>query len=164
MEAVIQDMPADPDRAIVWSGDRLLLLDQRKLPAEERYLALSCAREIAEAIRSMVVRGAPAIGITAAYGVVLAARERFARGSGISMQRDQDAVQVLAALEDSHQRAWLFPEPIGEHYDRFFQCVYRLHNLGEHGRQRGFATRNSEHLRVGGDVPQDHMALLRREV
>jgi methylthioribose-1-phosphate isomerase len=79
MEAVIQDMPADPDRAIVWSGDRLLLLDQRKLPNEETYLALSHARETAEAIRTMVVRGAPAIGITAAYGVVLAARERFAQ-------------------------------------------------------------------------------------
>ncbi len=57
MEAVIQDMPADPDRAIVWSGDRLLLLDQRKLPAEERYLALSFARETAEAIRTMVLLG-----------------------------------------------------------------------------------------------------------
>lgn len=65
-----------PDNAIVWHDDRLLLLDQRNLPGETRFVACGSAAETARAITDMVVRGAPAIGITAAYGVVLAARER----------------------------------------------------------------------------------------
>ena len=65
-----------PDNAVVWHDDRLYLLDQRILPAETRFVALDSAAETARAITDMVVRGAPAIGITAAYGVVLAARER----------------------------------------------------------------------------------------
>ena len=60
-----------PDNAIVWQDDRLYLLDQRYLPHQTDYLALNSAREVAYAIRDMVVRGAPAIGITAAYGVAL---------------------------------------------------------------------------------------------
>ncbi len=61
--------------AIQWHGDFLRLLDQRRLPAETVYLDLRDAHETAEAIHDMVVRGAPAIGITAAYGVALAARQ-----------------------------------------------------------------------------------------
>ncbi|MGH8458423.1 MAG: S-methyl-5-thioribose-1-phosphate isomerase, partial [Nevskiales bacterium] len=59
---------------IRWRGDHLELLDQRLLPAEERYLAVHSAGDTAAAIHDMVVRGAPAIGIAAAYGVALAAR------------------------------------------------------------------------------------------
>lgn len=65
-----------PDNAVVWHDDRLYLLDQRILPAETVFVALNSAAETARAITDMVVRGAPAIGITAAYGVVLAARDR----------------------------------------------------------------------------------------
>lgn len=54
-----------------WRGDHLLLLDQRFLPEREEYLQLKDYREIADAIRNMAVRGAPAIGIVAGYGVVL---------------------------------------------------------------------------------------------
>ena len=72
-----------PDNAVVWHDDRLYLLDQRVLPGETRFIACNSAAETARAITDMVVRGAPAIGITAAYGVVLAARERFrADGAG----------------------------------------------------------------------------------
>ncbi len=59
---------------IRWLGDRLQLLDQRALPADERYLDYRDANAVAGAIADMVVRGAPAIGITAAYGAALAAR------------------------------------------------------------------------------------------
>lgn len=52
-------------------GRRLLLLDQRVLPAEERWIACPDAESVADAIREMVVRGAPAIGIAAAYGAAL---------------------------------------------------------------------------------------------
>ncbi len=69
---------ANAVRAIQWHGDFLRLLDQRRLPAETVYLDLHDARETAAAIRDMVVRGAPAIGITAAYGIALAARQHRA--------------------------------------------------------------------------------------
>jgi methylthioribose-1-phosphate isomerase len=54
--------------------DRVVLLDQRRLPDEEVEVECRSAREVAEAIRTMVVRGAPAIGVAAAYGYALAAR------------------------------------------------------------------------------------------
>ena len=58
-----------------WAGDRLVLVDQTRLPMEE--VERSCATwpEVAEAIRTLVVRGAPAIGVAAAFGVALAARQ-----------------------------------------------------------------------------------------
>lgn len=57
-----------------WDRERLELLDQRLLPGETRYLACANAGEVAAAIGNMAVRGAPAIGIAAAYGLALAAR------------------------------------------------------------------------------------------
>jgi len=63
----------DTVHAIEWSDNQLHLLDQRLLPAENIVLKFSDAPHVAEAIRDMVVRGAPAIGITAAYAVVLSA-------------------------------------------------------------------------------------------
>ncbi|MGB5622756.1 MAG: hypothetical protein WBN65_09705, partial [Gammaproteobacteria bacterium] len=59
-----------PVVAADWCDEACVLLDQRRLPAEERYLTLRHAEEVAVAIRDMVVRGAPAIGIAAAYGAV----------------------------------------------------------------------------------------------
>ncbi|MDR3417318.1 MAG: S-methyl-5-thioribose-1-phosphate isomerase [Nevskia sp.] len=59
---------------IGWLGDRLRLLDQRLLPMQEEYLDCRSAEEVAQAIHGMAVRGAPAIGIAAAYGLVLAVR------------------------------------------------------------------------------------------
>jgi len=57
---------------IRWRGDALELLDQRLLPREEIYVVCRDAAEVARAIREMVVRGAPAIGVSAAYGIALA--------------------------------------------------------------------------------------------
>ena len=54
-----------------WSGDRLELLDQTRLPGAEVWLACTVPEEVAAAIRTLAVRGAPAIGIAAAYGLVL---------------------------------------------------------------------------------------------
>jgi methylthioribose-1-phosphate isomerase len=59
----------------------LVLLDQRKLPQRAEYLEIRTARGVAEAIRAMVVRGAPAIGCAAAYGYALAASDAAARAS-----------------------------------------------------------------------------------
>ena len=73
-------LSAEKVKAIDWRGEALYLLDQRILPFEESWLPYTSAEGVAQAIRDMVVRGAPAIGIAAGYGVVLAARTRKAAG------------------------------------------------------------------------------------
>ncbi len=70
-------------RAVDWEDGKVVLLDQTRLPAEEVYLRLERWPEVVEAIRTMRVRGAPAIGIAAAYGVVLAALE----GGGVEVEK-----------------------------------------------------------------------------
>jgi methylthioribose-1-phosphate isomerase len=56
---------------VKWTDEGVLMLDQRLLPTEEKWLLLRSHNEVASAIRDMVVRGAPAIGISAAYGLAL---------------------------------------------------------------------------------------------
>ena len=64
-----------PIRPVRWADGGLVLLDQRRMPVEEIYLHFSTSTVVAQGIRDMVVRGAPAIGLAAAYGAVLAANE-----------------------------------------------------------------------------------------
>ena len=91
------DRQHDSIRAVLWQDGVLKLLDQRVLPARHEYLEYRDANAVADAIRDMVVRGAPAIGITAAYGVVLAAKTRVAEaGEGWRQVIDKD-LAVLAA-------------------------------------------------------------------
>src|SRR5690554_6134566 len=84
--------------AIRWNGEpatgTLELLDQRLLPTEETWVSVHTADATANAIRDMVVRGAPAIGLTAAYGVVLAAQEL---GSSISLDALEPSLATLDA-------------------------------------------------------------------
>jgi methylthioribose-1-phosphate isomerase len=74
-----RDMSLNPEESrvctLIWDGSVLKLLDQRRLPFEEAYLECRSAAAVARAIREMVVRGAPAIGVAAGYGVSLAALE-----------------------------------------------------------------------------------------
>ncbi len=69
------------EHALKWTGQSLLVLDQRKLPDSLEYIEYSNANGVVEAISSMQVRGAPAIGIAAAYGVVLSVMEHFSEES-----------------------------------------------------------------------------------
>lgn len=64
-----------PVETLKWNNQGLVIIDQRLLPAEEKYLLLKSTEEVCEAIETLAVRGAPAIGVAAAYGVVIAARE-----------------------------------------------------------------------------------------
>lgn len=97
--------------AIRFEGRRLALLDQRRLPARERWLSFVDAPGVAGAIRDLVVRGAPAIGITAAYGAVLAAIARDGDRSGWLADLDRlqaarpTAVNLAWALERMRRRA-----------------------------------------------------------
>ena len=69
----MSENPHQKVETLRWRNDRLEMIDQRVLPAKFEYLAYQSAAETAEGIRSMVVRGAPAIGCAAAYGVALEA-------------------------------------------------------------------------------------------
>ena len=66
-------------KTIEWQDGDILLIDQRKLPLEESYVRCRNIEEVADAIRTMVVRGAPAIGVTAALGIAQAARRSAAK-------------------------------------------------------------------------------------
>lgn len=65
--------------AIAWKKEELIMVDQRLLPWKERYLSLKTVEQVARAIEDMVIRGAPAIGIAAAYGLVLGIRSLKSR-------------------------------------------------------------------------------------
>ena len=67
-------MKATNIETLKWTDDQLVLLDQTRLPEQEAYLGIQSLEELIVAIQSLCVRGAPAIGISAAYGMVLAAR------------------------------------------------------------------------------------------
>jgi methylthioribose-1-phosphate isomerase len=82
---------------IRWQGDRLVLLDQRRLPGEEVYLECQTWPEVADAIRTLAVRGAPAIGVAAAFGVALAGLASRARDVDALLADLTAAVDGLAA-------------------------------------------------------------------
>ena len=100
----------DTIRAVQWEDQVLKLLDQRLLPHQEVYIEYRDVASVAEAIKDMVVRGAPAIGITAAYAVVIAAKIHWDKSPDTwrtSIQTDLDtlarsrptAVNLMWAIE-----------------------------------------------------------------
>jgi methylthioribose-1-phosphate isomerase len=66
---------------IAWTDDAVVMIDQRKLPADEVYVHCRTPQEVAKAIRTMVIRGAPAIGVAAAMGLALALKTSKATGT-----------------------------------------------------------------------------------
>jgi methylthioribose-1-phosphate isomerase len=83
-------------RTVFWDFKKheLCLIDQRRLPASLEVVSLQTCREVAEAINNMTVRGAPAIGVAAAFGLALAARESPARDSA-GLYTDLQAAAVI---------------------------------------------------------------------
>jgi methylthioribose-1-phosphate isomerase len=77
-------------RTVAWDDESVVLIDQRRLPQEEVYLHCRRPEEVAAAIRDMAVRGAPAIGVSAALGIALGVRQ--ARAEGEALRAAFDAV------------------------------------------------------------------------
>src|SRR5580765_4854954 len=97
----------DTIRAVAYGDGILRLLDQRRLPFEEVYLDCRDANAVASAITDLVVRGAPAIGIAAAWGVVLEARRLAAAASPVSQQTLEPVLRHLnAARPTAVNLAW----------------------------------------------------------
>ncbi|MEL6343835.1 MAG: S-methyl-5-thioribose-1-phosphate isomerase [Myxococcota bacterium] len=87
--------------SIRWDGETLWLLDQRRLPLEETWVPLATYGEVADAIAAMVVRGAPAIAISASYGLTLAVRSGANRAEAAErlLNARPTAVNLRWALE-----------------------------------------------------------------
>jgi len=83
--------PSNQVYPVVWQGDRVLLIDQTRIPNEYALVEISRYEDMAWAIETMVVRGAPAIGVAAAYGIYLGAR-------GIQTSNRADFLQQLEAV------------------------------------------------------------------
>ena len=97
----------DHVRAVLWADDVLQLIDQRLLPLREEMLRLESSAAVAKAIRDMVVRGAPAIGITAAYGAVIAARQRYGEDADQWLERFKaDLEQLREARPTAVNLGW----------------------------------------------------------
>ncbi|MDP7155156.1 MAG: S-methyl-5-thioribose-1-phosphate isomerase [Arenicellales bacterium] len=97
----------DTIRPVKWESDRLMLLDQRLLPEEEVWLEYLGCDEVTNAIRDMVVRGAPAIGVTAAFGVVLAASRAWARsGEHWREEAESELQRLLEARPTAINLKW----------------------------------------------------------
>ncbi|MCP4544699.1 MAG: S-methyl-5-thioribose-1-phosphate isomerase [Chloroflexi bacterium] len=84
-------------RSVEWHNDKVRMIDQRLLPSEFCLVEYKDHHEVARAIRTMVIRGAPAIGAAAAFGMALAARESQARDRNGLLTDLRAAGQVLCA-------------------------------------------------------------------
>jgi methylthioribose-1-phosphate isomerase len=73
---------------VTWEDDAVVMIDQRRLPDEQVFLRCRDHREVAEAIRGMAIRGAPAIGVAAAMGLALGVRRSSAEGEALAAEFD----------------------------------------------------------------------------
>jgi methylthioribose-1-phosphate isomerase len=127
---------------IDFQEDAIIMVDQRKLPTQEVYVRCRTAPEVAKAIRTMVIRGAPAIGVAAAYGIAVGARNSTAKGTrqfAVEFQKICDlmagtrptAVNLFWAI-DRMKRAFAdgaqAGESAGEITERLFREAKRIHD------------------------------------
>lgn len=114
----------------------LLLLDQRLLPHKEEWLSLETPAHAANAIRDMAVRGAPAIGITAAYGMALAAKLGDDPGKAAALLKESrpTAVNLFWAVERMQAvKPWTFEGALAEAKTIELEDVQMNLAIGEHG-------------------------------
>ena len=107
-------------RTIFWDYDKhaLCLIDQRRLPGRLEVVSLDSCGEVAEAIKNMTVRGAPAIGVAAAFGLVLAANESHAQSVDQFISDLENAASLLKASRPTAVNlAWAL--------NRLFVIIYR---------------------------------------
>ena len=121
--------PLSPDSIVRLAEDAVVLLDQRRLPDEVVELRCESAAEVAQAIRTLAIRGAPAIGVAAAYGFVLAA----ARGEDL----DEAYSVLLASRPTAVNLRWALDEmrsdPSPEHARALHEAeVERCRAMGAH--------------------------------
>src|SRR5256885_11538820 len=108
---------------IAREDDAVVMIDQRKLPAEEVYVRCKTAAEVARAIKTMVIRGAPAIGVAAAMGIALGVRKSKATGTQKLAAEFYKICELMAATR---------PTPVN-----LFWAIDRMKASVAEGAQRG---------------------------
>ena len=110
-------------KTIEWKGDHIRMLDQRGLPQKIRYLECKDASSVARAIRSMAIRGAPAIGVAAAMGIALAAKKIKSRQHG-DFRKSIEKVcnQMRATRPTAVNLFWAI--------DRMKRILFQVHSCG----------------------------------
>src|SRR5271167_3496695 len=83
-------------KTLEWTDAGVRFIDQTKLPTEETYVTCRSYEEVADAIRTMIVRGAPAIGVAAAMGIALGVRDSQAQDYA-DLKRDFDQISEVLA-------------------------------------------------------------------
>ena len=138
----------EPERILRLEDDAVVFLDQRLLPLEEVDVRCATAAAVAEAIRTMVVRGAPAIGVAAAYGIALAATKGEDLVAADRVLRDSrpTAVNLAWALDEMHA------DPSAEHARRIHADeVERCRRMAAHTAELlSPGTRALTHCNAGG--------------
>ncbi len=138
----------EPERILRLEAGRVVFLDQRRLPTEEVDVVCTTAAEVADAIRTMVVRGAPAIGVAAAYGIALAAErgENLDEADHVLRTSRPTAINLMWALDEMQR------DPSAEHAREIHRDeVERCRQMSAHAAtllQPG--TRALTHCNAGG--------------
>ncbi|WP_298273045.1 S-methyl-5-thioribose-1-phosphate isomerase [Geobacter sp.] len=109
-------------RTIEWRDDKVIMIDQTRLPGEEVYCEYTGYQGVAEAIRGMIIRGAPAIGVAAAMGVALGAREIVADSHDSFFRELDNVCDVMARTR---------PTAVN-----LFWAIERMRRLAEANRER----------------------------
>jgi methylthioribose-1-phosphate isomerase len=139
----------EPDQIIRLERDRVVLLDQRRLPDEEVELECGSAAEVADAIRTLAVRGAPAIGVAAAYGYALAAAagEDLDRAAAVLASSRPTAVNLTWALDEVRAA----PDPAERAREIHRDEVERCRQMARHAAELlDPGTRALTHCNTGG--------------
>ena len=138
----------EPERILRLEDDAVVFLDQRRLPLEEVDVRCGTAAAVAGAIRTMVVRGAPAIGVAAAYGIALAAAngEDLDAADRVLRESRPTAVNLAWALDEMHD------DPSAEHARRIHSDeVDRCKRMAAHTAELlAPGTRALTHCNAGG--------------
>jgi methylthioribose-1-phosphate isomerase len=138
----------EPERILRLEDDAVVFLDQRRLPLEEVDVRCGTAAAVAGAIRTMVVRGAPAIGVAAAYGIALAAanREDLDAADRVLRESRPTAVNLAWALDEMRD------DPSAEHARRIHSDeVDRCKRMAAHTAELlAPGTRALTHCNAGG--------------
>ena len=135
-------------KTIEWKGDRVRLLDQRRLPQEVRYLDCRDASGVAQAIRSMAIRGAPAIGVAAAMGIALAAKKaRFTNPRAFTKATEKVCQQMRETRPTAVNLFWAV--------DRMKKILDQVHVHGVEETKRRLAKEALQILREDIEVNRE---------
>ena len=131
--------------AIRWDNEQLRLLDQRKLPQEVRYLAISSIEDAWTAINTLTVRGAPAIGIAAAYALVVAMTQQPDGGPAFVAQLQQHGEYLKSARPTAVNLSWAIQRLIDCAHTTPTYAAIRQEAEAIHAEDRAICRKIGEH-------------------